>query len=314
MTLDLGDALTDGASRALKRNGLYLFVVFFVLTLVSVLATQTLMEVYFAFLQQIVEQQPGQQPDQMPFFDGQDPFSQSFPLALPIPWPAAVTLLVGTWIVGEAARIVSDRSFVSDRTASLHEPTRNLPLAVINGVIATFLIVFFLWLSLVTVVGPIVLAVLFFFTRQEIAVQDKNVIDALVDSVKLTKGNRVEVFALALILFIIIELTTALFGFLPGIAGPLVTAAVVAALGVFNSAVAAQAYRQLAAERRDGDEDVEEERVGALTADDLDRSNQVQQTDSFGTVDFDVGDEDDPQEEDPAEEDADADDEDPSVR
>ena len=287
MSLDIGDALSEGASRSLKRNALVLFVLFAVVGLVSAIATQTLLQEYFMFLEEMMAQQPGQNP-----FAGQ--FSQATPLAV-LPLVVAAPLLVVTWIVGEALFVVSDRTFASEATDSLHEPGRNLPLAVVNGIVGTFIVTFLVVVSTILIVVPIILAVLFFFYRQEIAVQDKNFIDAIADSVSLTKGNRFEVFALALILFIITLVIGGVSNFLPGIAGIVVSTVVAAAMYVFTSAVSARAYVQLVAEKRGDD-------IGAATADDLD--TDIQQEDSFGTTDFDVGN--DPQDED--------DDTDPSVR
>lgn len=302
MSLDIGDALSEGASRTVKRNGLLLMVLFAVVGLVSTLATQTLLESYFEFIQQAMEQQPGQNP----FPAGQNPFDQATPLALPVPPVVAGALLLVTWIAGEAVRIVSDRTFASEVTDSLYEPGRNLPLAVINGLVASLVVGVLLVISaFVGVIGlivgavilPTILGVLFFFYRQEIAVQDKNFIDALSDSVSLTKGNRFEVFALALILAIIAWVISLVSGFIPTIAGVVIGIVVGAALSVFASAVAARAYVQLVAEKRGED-------LGAATAEDLGRGTDIQQEDSFGTTDFDVGN--DPQDED--------DDTDPSVR
>jgi len=100
------------------------------------------------------------------------------------------------------------------------------------------------------VIPGLFFAVIFFFTRQEIAVEDKNFVEALSGSVRLTKGNRFELFALAVVLFAIGVAVSILAAFVPGIAGALLAVVLSAGVGVYVSAAAAAAYRQLRAERR----------------------------------------------------------------
>jgi type IV secretory pathway VirB3-like protein len=274
MTLDIDVALRNGFSRTFKRNGLLLFVAFAVFGLVSSVLVQTATLQLFERLGDLSTTPAGDTgttgtaPPDVGNLTGTQ-------LALPIPLPIAVPLAILTPFVGEALRIVAVRTLVSDHTTSIPGAfvRENIVWATLNGFIGgivVYLIVLIggvIGLIGLLIGGPIVAAFLatsFFFVRQEIAVENKNFVDALTDSWRLTSGHRIGLFALALAVWIV-----GLIASIPGTAIGIVAATgslpvatlaltvvsiVVSALTtVFGIAVAARAYDQLRAERT-GDE------------------------------------------------------------
>ena len=280
MSLNIGSALSEGLDRTLSRNGLVLFLLTGVVGLISVALSQTQ-------LRSQVETLGANNPEllrqlqELPFAAGQ--FTPPFPLALPISGVVAQVLSLLMAFPNEIVLLIAARTFVSDQTEGLFEPTRNLPLATLNAVIGGIVVIVLVSIGTVLLVVPgIFLAVSFLFFREEVAVEDKNLIDAITDSYALVKGDRFAVFGLILVLAVIGLVVTLLTGVVPGVAGTLVGVVVGAALTVFSAAVVARAYRQLVDSKRGPDAAT----TGALSADDLD------QEDTFGGREFDVGDDD----------------------
>ncbi|MFC6835018.1 hypothetical protein [Halomarina ordinaria] len=269
MVLDIGAALSAGVSRATNRNGLLLLGLFALLSVVSGLATSAVVaELLPQFVEQfertLVEtaQQQGD-PELAEQYEGISAETEDAEPLVPIPYGVAVALGLLALLLTEAVRIVADRTFVSDETEGLYEPTRNLPLALVNSIVAAIVVGvvvgvgFLVGLVGLFVGGPILasfLAMSFFFVRQEIAVEDENFVDALLGSWSLAKGDRLQLFVLALVLFIVGVLFNQVLGLvtgvIPGVAGLVVNSVVTAAVAVFASAVAADAYRQLVAAKR----------------------------------------------------------------
>jgi len=254
MGLDIGDALEQGLSRATERNALPLLAAFALLGLVDAAIGQTLLDnLLRRFAEVLRDQGELDAAGQLEALFGQGP------LVLPnVPTSALLVAGLVTFVVREAVRVISDRTFVSDETERLHEPGRNIALATLNSVVASIVIAVLLVVGVVLLVLPaLFVAVVFFFTRQEIAVEDKSFVDALSDSVSLTKGSRLEIFALAAVLFVlsfVVTLVGDAFGALGALAGDVAGVVLGAAVAVYASAVAAQAYRQLREEReRDGE-------------------------------------------------------------
>jgi hypothetical protein len=276
MTLDIDVALRRGFSRTFNRNGLLLMGAFVVVGFVSSVLVQT------ATLQLL--ERLGDLPTTPTGGPGgtgatgtpppdMDEVAGTQPLALPIPLIIAAPLAALMPFVGEALRIVAVRTLVSDHTESIPGAfvRENIVWATLNGFIGGIVVFFvvvvggIIGLIGLIIGGPIVaafFATAFFFVRQEIAIENKNFIDALTDSWRLTSGHRIGLFALALAVWVI-----SLIAGIPGVAlgfvattGPLaavVTTLVSVVVGalttVFGIAVAARAYDQLRAER-DGDE------------------------------------------------------------
>lgn len=279
MSIDIRHALKEGLHRSLERNGVVLFVVFLVFGAVTEVATQSVLA---TLLPQTLEllQETAQRPLRPQFIQI---LERPQPLAVPIPVGVAIALFFGMLVLGQMARVLSDRTFISDESERLHEPGRWIVPATLSSIAGVLIIavlftllyvpiVFFglispllsrLW-SLIAVVIAIVLAISFFFFRQEIASEDVGPIDALTNSWSLVSGERLKVFGLAVLLFLISFAVTYIVSrlFAPfGLrAGAIASVVIVAALVVFDSAVVAQIYCQLCAEKRDidgTDEDVD---------------------------------------------------------
>ena len=282
MSLNIGSALSEGLDRTLSRNGLVLFLLTTVIGLASVSLSQTQLREQFETLQ-ATNPELLRQLQELPVAAGQ--FTPPYPLALPISGGAVLVLTLVVALLNEAVLLIAARTFVSERTDGLFEPTRNLPLAVLNGFIGGVVVAVLVGVGTVFLIIPgIFLAVAFLFFREEVAVEDKNLIDAITDSYALVKGDRFAVFALILVLAVIGFVVNLLTGVVPGVAGTVVSVVVGATLTVFSAAVVARAYRQLVDAKRGPGAAT----TGALSADELD------QEDSFGGREFDVGDDDDP--------------------
>jgi uncharacterized membrane protein len=148
----------------------------------------------------------------------------------------------------------------------------------LNGFVGGIVLGVLVTIGLVLFILPgVFLYVVFLFLRQEIALQDRNFVDALAESYELTKGNRLTLFGLVAILFVV-----ALAGLVPGFAATLagVPTLVATAIGLlvgpvvalFGIAVTTRAYVQLrddAAAKAEEEVEDEEEPVGALGPDDI---------------------------------------------
>jgi hypothetical protein len=193
-------------------------------------------------------------------------------LALPIPLAAAAVLALVGWLVSEVLRIVAVRTLVSPETETVPGEfvRRNIVLATINSVVGNFVAGVLILVGLVFLIFPgVFLAISFFFVRQEIAVEDKNFIDALADSWALSQGNRIELFALAVVVVVIgflASIPSVVLVFVSPLATALVSTLIGAVTTVFGIAVAARAYDQLRTERAAGETD---DGPGALGPDDI---------------------------------------------
>lgn len=180
-----------------------------------------------------------------PGVTGSLPFVADLPLAL------LAVGIVATVVLAEALRILGVRMFARATTASLSTASirSRLLLATLNGVVGGIITTVATGFGVLLLVVPgIFVAVSLFFVRQEIAIKNKNFVDALAGSWALTRGHRVDVFGLAVLLFFINLLAsspaTVLFFINPAVAtvlGVLVGSVVT----VFALAVTTRAYAQL---------------------------------------------------------------------
>lgn len=283
MTLDIDVALRRGFSRTFKRNGLLLFVAFVVFGLVNAVLIQTATLQLFERLGDLPTTPspggPGGTGGAGTAPPDMDEVTGAQPLALPIPFIVAAPLAALTPFVNEALRIIAVRTLVSDHTDSIPGAfaRENIVWATLNGFVGGIVVSFIVFIGGVIgligllIGGPIVaafLATAFFFVRQEIAVENKNFVDALTDSWRLTSGHRIGLFALALAVWIVgliagvpgtvISFVAAAGSFPAATLAITVVSVVASALTtVFGIAVAARAYDQLRAERN-GDADESE--------------------------------------------------------
>jgi phosphatidylglycerophosphatase A len=252
MSLDISDALSDGLSRTVERNGLLLMAVFLVFGVINTVSGQTLSAAATRFARRTLEQlPPGATTGPTTL-----PTAAQTPLALPVPLPVALALVLLVALVAEAIRIVAVRTLVSDETETVPEEfvSRNIVMATLNGFVGGVVVLILVAVGLLLFVVPgIFLALSFFFVRQEIAVEDRNFVEALSASWELTSGNRLSLFALALVLVVIGLVVSAVVGSLVALAGvsiltTIVTVVVSAVTTVFSIAVACRAYVQLASD------------------------------------------------------------------
>ena len=268
MSLDIGRAFSEGISRTVAKNGIALVAVFAGIALLTTVLFQSLT---VGLMDAFVNAISGATPEELGL--SQDEYDmlleemevaaadarEMMPVAQPLTAGIAAAGLLVVALLSEAASIVAVRLFATEETGTIPQEilTRNILLATLNGFVGAIVVWGFIILGLVLFVVPgIFLAIAFYFVRQEIAIQDKNFVQAMADSWRLTKGYRIEVFALALVVFIVsqFELVT---GFLEPIVGPtaavLLTAIASGVLGIFGAAVVTRAYVQLEDERAEAE-------------------------------------------------------------
>lgn len=244
MSLRIGDALKDGFERTATRNGLVLIGVFLVFSAVNTVLSQSLSLATQQYLQQFSTQATQQ--------TGAGSFGAAqTALAVPIPLPAALVLTLATMLLAEGLRIVGIRMFAPDETlpVTANSLRDGLPVAVLNGVVAGTIATVLTYLGFVFLIVPgVFIALSLFFVRQEIALQNKNFIEALRDSWELSGGNRLELLGLGVLIFVISLLAsspaTVLF-FLSPIPALLLGIVTSAVTTVFGIAVVTRAYQQL---------------------------------------------------------------------
>jgi hypothetical protein len=282
MTLDIGRAIEAGVSRLTARNGLLLLVAFLLVGAVSAVAQQTLNVAAFEGLVRTAEN-AGTGPD-APFTAEQlaqlrqqlaDQRAAS-PLAVEVPAIVALGTVFTLALVAEAVTMVAVRTFGAPETDSLPaDATDRLASATLNGFVGGIVVAVLVTIGLVLFVVPgIFLYVAFVFLRQEIALQDRNFVDALAESWELTKGDRFQVFGLVVVLFVVAlaaAVPSALGSAvgLPSVAGTAIALVLSPAVTVFGVAATTDAYQQLRGTVNDESDEDEDEAVGALGPDDV---------------------------------------------
>jgi hypothetical protein len=244
MSLQISSALRDGFERTVSVNGLLLMGAFLLFGAGNLIVTQSTSLAIQESLQQFSVQSV-----QQPGMTGFGATESAFAVALPLPVVLILTLL--TVFVAEGLRIVGIRMFAPNETLSpaAQSVQDGLPLAVLNGVVGGIIATVLTVLGLVLFVLPgVFIALSFFFVRQEIALENKNFIEALQDGWVMTRGERLELFGLGVIIFLISLVSnspaTVLFFLSPAVASLLGTVTS-AATTVFGIAVVTRAYQQL---------------------------------------------------------------------
>ena len=280
MSLDIGAAITEGVARLRSRDGLVLVGAFLVVGVLSSVATQSLTVAVSEALLEFA-----QSPDAPPGTDVETFREQlrqtraSSPLAVDVSAGAAFGLAFSLGIAAEALRIVAVRVFYAatgERPADLRS---NLAFATVNGFLGGIVVSVLVLVGLGFLIIPgVFLAIALLFLRQEIAVENRNFVDAMAESWALTRGNRLNLFGLVVVLLVV-----GVVAFLPTIVASVVGSSTISvAVGavvspvvtVFGIAATTRAYAQLkaedAGEEAAGPDDSDEpEPVGALGPDDL---------------------------------------------
>ena len=268
MGLDIARAFREGASRTAGRNGLVLAAVFAVAALLTTVLFQSLivaaLESAFEALQTASPEELGlaeaEYEDALAEFEtALTEVRAATPLALGVSAGVAAAGLLVTVIASEAVSILAVRTFAADAagTVTRERLTGNILLATLNGFVGAIVVWGLIVLGSALFLLPgIAVAILFFFMRQEIALNDKNFVQAMADSWRVTKGHRIRVFLVGAALVILSRLeeaSSAAVGIVSTPAGTVVASAVGGLLAAFGAAVATRAYVQI-----DGDDDAVE--------------------------------------------------------
>lgn len=288
MSLEIGTAFREGFTRTFARNGLVLVAVFVAIALLTAVLFQTFL---LEGLEAFIEFQEGFTPEEMGLNESEyeeslndsqalhDQFQSDLTLALEIPASVAAGGLLALALLSEAATIVAVRVFATSETDDVPRDlaTDNVLLATLNGFVGGIVAWGLILLGTVLLVVPgVFFAVALFFFRQEIALNDKNFVQALADSWRITKGNRVDVFALGLVLLLAVWSITLAAGGAVGLVSTLGSDLLTAilggvtlgggVLGVFGTAVATRAYVQFDETAGELDVDSEEDEVDPYAA------------------------------------------------
>lgn len=284
MSLDIGEAFSDGTSRTFAKNGLLLAAAFAVVTLLFGVFAQTLS---VSLLEAMLETFQGLSPEELNVSQQEyetlisdlqtqvEAARESSPLALGLPASVAAGALVALSLVSETVSIVAVRTFaaVDSEAVSRERLTDNVLLATLNGFIGSIVVWGLIIVGSVFLLLPgIFFAVVFFFMRQRIAIEGENFVEAMAESWRLTKGHRIEVFALGL-LVVVVSLLDEFVGSILSLVSPIASAVITAAVGgvilAFGAAVVTRGYVQLEAGETNVDDEESDPYNAALGPDDI---------------------------------------------
>jgi hypothetical protein len=243
MSLDIPAALESGLSRIPTRVAAILFVAYLAVGAVSTVAAQTLSLAVVDAMQTAVPA------------DATAPTSPGMgggALALDVGLPVAAALFLVQILLAQVVGVVGIRTFVSDARSSFPSGlTSHLTWVVLNALVAGFVVNVLIGLGTILLVIPgIYLAVALYFVQFEVIIEEKNAIEALRTGWELTKGERLGVFLLLLVIFAL-GLASAVPSVALGFVGaptPVVVAVSVlvgAVAGLLSVAIGARAYVQL---------------------------------------------------------------------
>ena len=246
MPVSITSILKEAANRSVKRNGLILMGILFVLSVLSGLLGAGLAQ--YAGNQQFVP------------VDAQT----TALVVLPSLVAGLLSLVVG--LVTLVVSIAAIRVFVSDETERLPREffTRNMGWAVVNFIVGAIVFGIVVGLGFVALIIPgIFLLVTLWFWSAFVAVEDQNFIEGFRGSWGLTRGHRLKLLLLGIVVALVGMVVGAVFG-TGAVGGALVgfvfAQAASAIVTVFSTAALAIAYTELTALRdEDGRLSVEEE-------------------------------------------------------
>lgn len=232
MSLPILDTAERGIRRALTRNGLVLMAILFVLSLVGALLDAGVTRLF------------GVQ------FDPAAPTELSF--ALPAAGVLALSLVVS--VLSLVVVIGAIRVFVSDETERLSSEvfTRRMTMAWLNAFVGAIVFGIVVALGFVAFVVPgfFLLVALAFWTVY-VAVEDEDFLTGMRRSWALTRGNRLSLFALGFVMFLVTFVVSVAFGIVGVLGAPValvLAQAASAVTTVLGISVLATAYRTLTAD------------------------------------------------------------------
>ena len=229
MSLQVLNTAERGIRRAVTRNGLVLMAVLFVIGLAGALLDLGL--------------------EGLVVFDPTDPAAIEFAA----PTLGASLLSLALSVLGLVVVIGATRIFVSDETETLPREafTRRMGWAWLNTFVGTIAFVILVAFGFVAFVVPgFFLLVALAFWTVFVAVQDENFVGAMRSSWGLTRGNRLNLFALGIVMFVVSFAVSFAFGVVGIVGGPaalVLGQAASAITTVLGLAVLATAYTTLTA-------------------------------------------------------------------
>lgn len=265
MSLDVGRAVREGVRRTMSRRGVGVVAIFLAVGVANAVVTHTFLDQYLLLVEQLAEQGQVTSPpaEQLP----------ETPLAVPLP----VSVGTALWIVGglalalvvvsETTRILAVRLFYEDaHLVPASVLTRRLGRATLHGVVAGIAVRVLVLVGLVLggillVLPGIALAIFllasFIFVRQAVALADEGFAGAIERSWRLSKGNRVELVLLLLLLgtFAVTRVVVAVVTPADTVAGPLFLVALTGVFDALGVGIVTRAYVQVEDETGESGED-----------------------------------------------------------
>lgn len=240
MSLQIGPALRSGAAKLFSRTGAILLAAYIALM-------ATLLPLSNTMIVRLYEM--------VGFTEATD----AIPLILDVPLSAAVGGYLLGALVSAYLSVVGMRTFVTGdgRQFPSGTFTRNAPLALANAVAGGLVYSLLIFLGTLALVVPGLIAyVAFLFMLPYVAVEDRNFVDALRSSYRLSKGNWLVLFVLVLIVVSVAGLLGGVGGLVSGLLlppaiGQLALSVVTAPGSLFSLAVIAAAFEQLREEDSD---------------------------------------------------------------
>lgn len=239
MSLDIGSALRKGAERTVKRNGLIIAGLLFAVSILTTVFSNSM-------IQAMVNE--GLMPAEYA--------AGEIPLALGVSSTFSGILLGIGMLASAFVGIAAIRTFVSSETETVPKEnfTRNAVMALLNLAIGSIAFTLIVGLGTIAFVIPgIFLLVSLYFWNVFVIVEDQNFIEAFKSSWNMTRGNRLELFGLGVIVVIAAMVVGAVSGLLAAFMEMGIGASVAsifeqipsAFISAFSLATLAQAYNQL---------------------------------------------------------------------
>lgn len=235
MSLEIGDAISNGFEKLTTTAGLQLAAIFIALSLVTTLGVNS------------VTGSLGPAAGPRPI------------LALPIGIVGGGVLLVLGFFASLVLTLVVTRTVAhrpSELTSIPADATRSLVRGAVFLFIAQVIVGILVLFGLVLLVIPgIFLAVSLAFAQVFVAVEDEGPLQAISSSWALAKGNRLSIFLLLLVLLVLgigIAMVGAVAGFISPLLSTLLSLLVSPFLNIFSTAVIVEGYLQLTRESNRG--------------------------------------------------------------
>lgn len=210
MTVDVGRALSETVQEMATRRGLALVGGF---VLVSALSLTLSWALAIALAESFLSALLGVGQEAGPALSGAEremlaqqvgAVQEAAPIALDLPAGVALAALLAVALGAEAITLLAIRVFGEYETEEGEPLYAGLGLATLNGFLGGIVLFTLVSIGLVLLVIPgVFLYVVFLFYQQEIALQDRNFIEALAQSWRVTAGIRLRVFGLAILVVLV---------------------------------------------------------------------------------------------------------------